>query len=220
MTLPVALLPESEPPRVLVGVLFAERHETVIIPLQIHVPQLDDIGSYHLVRVNEQNPPYINWKQYIQKKDFVSPNQPLLLRLGVQPRRPLVRQKPEVEVVLLGQEGNGLSKLRRQEIVNEPKLQRGLCVRPYRKNHHAQQLLVKMPRSDAKNVDRFADAGGCRCLLASSPELGSQVGQHSAPGALLWHILAVRSRGRAEQVLRTATRTGLDSDRVRRDGVG
>ena len=52
------------------------------VPLERpHFPQSLEISSNHLIGVNVDDFLHIQWKQNIEEKDFVSPNDPLLLTL-------------------------------------------------------------------------------------------------------------------------------------------
>mmetsp|Transcript_14295 Transcript_14295/g.38881 ORF Transcript_14295/g.38881 Transcript_14295/m.38881 type:complete len:354 (-) Transcript_14295:2383-3444(-) len=152
MALPVALFPKPEP--LDVGVRVTHRHKTVHIPFQISVPQLSDICAHHLIGVNKDDLGHVHGEENVQEKNLVRPNESLFLALRIQPGRPLVGDKINLEVVSLRHDGDEFFELGRQEVVHKPEVQRIGGVRSHREHHDAQKLLIQMPARDAENVDR------------------------------------------------------------------
>lgn len=88
VVLPVALPPELEAQRLLAA--RAEGRVAVRLALQVHVPQLLQIRPHHLVSIHVDYFLHTEGEQDIQEEDFISPDNPLLLRLLRQPLRPLI----------------------------------------------------------------------------------------------------------------------------------
>ena len=79
VVLPETLAPELVPKRLLAT--RAERCVPVRGTLQVHVPQLSQVGPYYLVRVDCDNFWYIEREKNIQKQNLIAPDYPLLFGL-------------------------------------------------------------------------------------------------------------------------------------------
>merc|ERR1712062_638647 len=142
VVLPIPLLPEAETFSVRVGV--SHWNKAVDLPLQVQVPQLLNVSPDHLVGINEDDLGHIQGEEHVQKKHLVGPNEPLFLALGIQPAWPLVGNKGHVKIVPTAHLWGKSLELRRQEIVDEPEMQRKFRVVSYRQNHDPQQLFIEM----------------------------------------------------------------------------
>jgi len=80
---PIASLPESEPLHVVI--IIAHRRISIWGTLQIKVDKFLEVGSHNLVGVDENDFMEVHWEEHIQKQDFISPNDTLLLGLCAQP---------------------------------------------------------------------------------------------------------------------------------------
>lgn len=80
---PIASLPESEPLHVVI--IITHRRISIWGTLQIKVDKFLEVGSHNLVGVDENDFMEVHWEEHIQKQDFISPNDTLLLCLCAQP---------------------------------------------------------------------------------------------------------------------------------------
>mmetsp|Transcript_27378 Transcript_27378/g.78779 ORF Transcript_27378/g.78779 Transcript_27378/m.78779 type:complete len:280 (-) Transcript_27378:419-1258(-) len=167
MVLPVALLPEAEAlgggiaPRP----LRAEGRVAVDLALEVHVPQLAHIGPDDLVGVDVDDPVEPGGEEHVEEEDLVGPDEPLLLRLGVQPARPLVGHKLVIEGIPGGHVGDEFPELGAEEVVDEPEVQRTAGVLPHRLDHDPQQPLVQVARRKGEYVHRRTGGAHVSCLV-------------------------------------------------------
>lgn len=96
--LPVARLPESEALRV--RIVIAHRRVSVRSAMEIQIDELLEIRSDNLVSVNEEDLLEVHREEDVEEEDLVRPDDPLLLLLRAEPRRPLVRDELVLESVL------------------------------------------------------------------------------------------------------------------------
>lgn len=111
--------------------------------------------STHRVGINENDLLHVQWKQHVQKEDFVAPNGALLLRLLMQPSGPFVLHQFVLEIIFFGHVRQKIDELRREVVFQEPEFHRRLGVFQQRQHHDAQQSLVQMARRNGENVKHF-----------------------------------------------------------------
>jgi len=104
--LPISRLPEPEALHVLV--IVAHGGVAIRCPLQVEVDQLLQVRTHDLVRVDEDDLVEVHGEQDVEEENFVRPDDPLLLALMSQPRRPLVRDELVLETVFLSEVRNKL----------------------------------------------------------------------------------------------------------------
>jgi hypothetical protein len=75
-----------------------------------------------LIRVDEDHARHVQREQHVQEQDLVGPDDALLVRLLVQPVRPLVRDKLILKAVLLCHGGNDALVVRRHVVGDDPEL--------------------------------------------------------------------------------------------------
>jgi hypothetical protein len=96
--LPVPRLPEPEAFHV--RVVVAHRCIAIGSSVEVDLVELLHIGTYDLVRINEDHLLEVHWEENIEEEDFVRPDDTLFLFLGTQPGRPLVCDKLVLEAIL------------------------------------------------------------------------------------------------------------------------
>mmetsp|Transcript_17106 Transcript_17106/g.35117 ORF Transcript_17106/g.35117 Transcript_17106/m.35117 type:complete len:606 (+) Transcript_17106:146-1963(+) len=151
------LLPEpGAPEREAEGRFAGVAHGGVAVggALEVEVPELLEVAAHDLIGVDVDDLLDIKGEERVKEKDFVSPDQPLLLALAPEPLRPLVRHKVHLAPNLLRHgSGRGLER-RRQEIFEEPKLHLARGALRRRKHHDLQEPLVQVPGREGEHVDR------------------------------------------------------------------
>jgi hypothetical protein len=101
---PVSCLPESETLHVVV--VISHRCVSVGRPLQVEINEFLEVRPHDLICIDEDDLLQVHWKEYVQVKNLVRPDNALLLCLRTQPGRPLVCDEFVLEVVCFGEVGN------------------------------------------------------------------------------------------------------------------
>ena len=97
--LPIPSLPETESLHRLVVV--AHRSIAVRSALEIQIDELLQVRPNDLVSIDKDDFIEVHGEKHVQEEDLVAPNNPLLLALRPEPRRPFVSDKFVLESVLL-----------------------------------------------------------------------------------------------------------------------
>mmetsp|Transcript_35991 Transcript_35991/g.94695 ORF Transcript_35991/g.94695 Transcript_35991/m.94695 type:complete len:312 (+) Transcript_35991:272-1207(+) len=143
VVLPVALREEAEAGRVAVGVLVAERgHGHRGARGHLEIPQLGDVGVDDLVGVDVDDALDVQREHDIEEEDLVSPDDALLVRLLVQPRRPLVLHQLVLEADGAGHRRQKVHERGRQEVFEQPELHLALGTLDDRLHHNLEEALV------------------------------------------------------------------------------
>ena len=97
--LPISSLPETESLHRLV--IVTHRSITVRSALEIQIDKLFQVRPDDLVSIDENDFLEVHGEKDVQEEDLVAPNDPLLLALRPEPRRPFVSDEFVLEAVLL-----------------------------------------------------------------------------------------------------------------------
>ena len=155
MLLPVPGFPEPEPVHVVLTVAPAHRDVSVRFAAEIQVPKLCKIRPDDLIRVAEDDLLQTQREHDVQKQDFVGPDDPLLVGLLVEPRRPLERDELVLEAVLGGHDGDELAMLVADRVADEPELDLPAGPLDGREDHDLLQSLVHVAACDGEDVDHL-----------------------------------------------------------------
>mmetsp|Transcript_33615 Transcript_33615/g.100093 ORF Transcript_33615/g.100093 Transcript_33615/m.100093 type:complete len:326 (-) Transcript_33615:4501-5478(-) len=147
---PEAALPEAE----LVHLVIAVTQWSVSVrrAANVHVVQLRQVGTHDLVAVDKDDALDVQREEYVEEEDLVRPDDALLLRLLVQPVRPLVRHKLIVKAKLLCHFRDDAPVLRRHIVPDDPKLDACLCVLDHAQDHDLLEALIHVARRNGEHV--------------------------------------------------------------------
>eukprot|EP00966_Prymnesium_polylepis_P296152 6840799-Prymnesium_polylepis.1 len=97
--LPEARLPEAKAGRLRVRVGAAEGCHADGRAAQVEVPQVAHVALHDLVGVNVEHLAHALREEDVEEEDLVAPDEPLLLRLQAQPRRPAVLHQLDLDPI-------------------------------------------------------------------------------------------------------------------------
>lgn len=84
--------------------------------------------KFYRISIDENNFLDIQWEQYVQEENLITPNDPLLFGLLMQPSWPFILNQFILEIIFIRHVWQEVNELRRQEIFQKPKFDRTLCV--------------------------------------------------------------------------------------------